>query len=329
MDAAADRMETRATRVLGIRYPIVQGGLARVARAELAAAVSQAGGLGQIAMAGLHQPDLLRAEIRKARALTSAPFAVNFPIGRIDISALVDLSVEEGVPVLSFTAGNPRPWIDRLAGTGTRTLVLVAGAEQARKAEQAGADVVATVGYEGGGHLGRSDLTTMVAVPMVVDAVGIPVLASGGIVDGRGLAAALALGADGIELGTRFVATREAAAHERYKAALLAAQPEDTLVIKQSLGMPGRVLDSAWTRRIQAAEKAGADRDSVLAMVDWAANERAAVGGELDDGLVWAGQAVGLIDDLPPAGEVVARIVAGARAAAGRAAALTGAQGEG
>lgn len=317
-------METRATQALGIRFPIVQGGLARIARAELAAAVSAAGGLGQIAMAGMHRPDELRAEIRRARALTDAPFAVNFPIGHQDIAPMVEVAVEERVPVLSFTAGNPRPWIARLAGTGIRSLVLVAGAEQARKAEQAGADVIATVGYEGGGHLGRSDLTTIVAVPMVVDAVRIPVLASGGIADGRGLAAALALGADGIEVGTRFVATREACAHDHYKVALLAAQPEDTMVIKQSLGMPGRVLDGAWTRRIREAERAGADRATLLAMVSGQVNERAAIGGALEDGLVWAGQAVGLIADIPTAGALVARIVAEARAAGARAAGLLG-----
>lgn len=221
---AEDRLETRVTRVFGIRYPIVQGGLSRIARAELAAAVSNAGGLGQIAMAGVATtPELLRTEIYKAKALTSAPFAINFPIGHPKIEALLEVVMEEKVATVSLTRGDPRPAIARLAGSGIRVLVLVSGPEQAKKAEQAGADVVATVGYEGGGHLGRTDLTTFVGVPLVMDAVSIPVVAGGGVADGRGLAAALALGADGVEVGTRFVAVREAFAHENYKSVLLRA----------------------------------------------------------------------------------------------------------
>ena len=238
------QIETRVTRLLGIRYPIVQGGLARVATAPLAAAVSNAGGLGQIASAGLDGPVALRAEIRRCRALTALPFAVNFPIGRQDIWPGLEAALEEGVGIIALTAGNPAPYIRRCQEAGAKTLVLTAGPELAQKAEAVGADMVATVGYEGGGHIGRSDETTLVMVPRVVAAVKIPVLASGGIATGAGLLAALALGAEGVEMGTRFVATAEAQAHAAYKQALAAAAPGDTMIIKRTLGMPGRVLRS-------------------------------------------------------------------------------------
>ena len=308
--AAAAGIETRATRLLGIRLPIVQGGLARVAFAELAAAVSNAGGLGQISTVGLGTPERLRAEIRRCRALTDEPFGVNFPIGRSDIAPLLEAALEEGVRVVALTAGNPAPFIRRCEGTGARTLVLTAGPELARKAEAAGADLVATVGYEGGGHIGRGDETTLVMVPRVVAAVKIPVLASGGVATGAGLLAALALGAEGVEMGTRFVATREARAHPAYKAALAAAAPADTVVVKRSLGTPGRVLDGPQARRILAAEAAGAPKEEVLRLVSGAANALGTDDGDLDGGYVWAGQCIGLIGAVEPAGDVVRRMAA-------------------
>lgn len=313
-----DRIETRATRALGIRYPIVQGGLARIARAELAAAVSNAGGMGQIAVAGLEQPDRLRAEIRKAKRLTDAPFGINFPVGHLPIDALLDVALEEGVAAMSFTGGNPKPYIRRLEGTGIGILVLVSGPEQAQKAEQAGAHVIATVGFEGGGHIGRSDLTTMVAVPLVVRSVGIPVLAGGGIADGHGLAAALALGADGVEVGTRFIAVKEAFAHENYKSAVVGANAEDTVVVKRTLGIPGRALANAWTGKILAAEAAGQPREAVLGMVRADSNERGVFDGDMENSLLWVGQAAAMVDDVPGAGEVIERMVTEARSAAGR-----------
>ena len=300
---------TRVTRLLGIRHPIIQGGLARVAGAELAAAVSNAGGLGQIASAGLADAAALRAEIRRCRALTDHPFAVNFPIGRGDIRPLLDAAREEGVRVIALTAGNPAPYIARCQAVGAKTLVLTAGPELAKKAEAAGADMVATVGFEGGGHIGRSDETTLVMVPRVVAAVTIPVLASGGIATGAGLLAALALGAEGVELGTRFVATTEARAHPAYKQALVAAAPADTMLIKQSLGMPGRVLRSRHAEAIRAAETAGAPQEEIVAMIAGGVNARGTDAGELDTSYVWAGQCVGLIGQVEPAGAIVARMI--------------------
>ncbi len=314
----APGIATRATRLLGIRLPIVQGGLARVAFAELAAAVSNAGGLGQIATAGLDTPERLRAEIRRCRAMTDRPFGVNFPIGRFDLTPMLEAALEEGVRVIALTAGNPAPYIRRCEGTGARTLVLTAGPELARKAEAAGADLVATVGYEGGGHIGRGDETTLVMVPRVVAAVKIPVLASGGIATGAGLLAALALGAEGVEMGTRFVATNEARAHPAYKAALAAAGPADTVVVKRNLGTPGRVLDGPQARRILAAEAAGAPPEELLRLVDGAANALGTEQGDLEGGYVWAGQCAGLIGAVEPAGEVVRRMASEALAGVAR-----------
>jgi NADH:quinone reductase (non-electrogenic) len=311
-------IETRVTRLLGIRYPIVQGGLARVAFSGLAAAVSNAGGLGQISTAGLDGPEALRAEIRRCRSLTDRPFAVNFPIGRNDITPGLEAALEEGVRIIALTAGNPAPYLRRCQEAGAKTLVLTAGPELARKAEAAGADMVATVGYEGGGHIGRSDETTLVMVPRTVAAVRIPVLASGGIATGAGLLAALALGAEGVEMGTRFVATAEAQAHAAYKQALAGAAPVDTMIIKRTLGMPGRVLRSPHAEAILAAETAGAPKEEVVAMILGALNARGTDEGDLAGSYVWAGQCVGLFDQVEPAGEVVRRMAAEAAEGLGR-----------
>jgi enoyl-[acyl-carrier protein] reductase II len=289
-----------------------------VAYGDLAAAVSNAGGLGQISTVGLEDPERLRAEIRRTRTLTDKPFGVNLPIGRVDLAPLLEVALEEGVALLALTGGNPAPYLRRAQGRGARTLVLTAGVELARKAEDLGADMVATVGYEGGGHIGRTDETTMVMVPRVAAAVRIPVLASGGIADGRGLLAALALGAEGAEMGTRFVATAQARAHDAYKRAIAAARPADTRIIKRSLGIPGRVLASAYAERIQAVEAAGAPAEQVVRMVGGEVNARGVEGGDLDGSFVWAGQAAGLVDAVEDAGAVVARMAAEAASGLGR-----------
>jgi NAD(P)H-dependent flavin oxidoreductase YrpB (nitropropane dioxygenase family) len=322
-------MRTRVTELLGISYPIVQGGLAHLSLAPLAAAVSGAGGLGQMGVACYATPEELRADIARCRAQTDRPFGVNFPIGVKPLDAFLEVALAERVPIISLTGGNPEPLLRRIhaAGQGTRTLVLVAGVRAARKAADLGADAVVAVGFEGGGHLGRDDIGTLVLVPRIVDAVSIPVLASGGIADGRGLAAALALGAEGVELGTRFVAVREGNAHPRYKDAIIAAQETDTLIIERSIGRPARVLRSPFAEQILALEAdlaaRGADREAALAeilpFIQGANNTRAALEGDLDHGFVWAGQVVGLINDIPAAPDLVWRMVTEARSCLQRA----------
>jgi enoyl-[acyl-carrier protein] reductase II len=329
-------MRTRFSERFGVRYPIVQGGLAHLAYSGLATAVSEAGGLGQIGVACFETPEELRADIRRLKARTNLPYGVNFPLGHRPLDAFVDVALEEGAPVISITAGNPEGILRRIQQSGLaplpKTMVLVAGTRAAKKSEDLGADAVIAVGYEGGGHLGRDDIGTLVLVPRVVETVGIPVLASGGIADGRGLAAALALGADGVELGTRFIAVQECIAHPAYKEALVQASETDTALIERSIGRPARVLKGPLVERILAVEEAlerrGASRDDALAellpYIRGEVNKRAATEGHLDEGFIWAGQVAGLIRDVPTARELVERMVREAHAAAARVTAALG-----
>ncbi len=316
-------MHTRFTALVDIRYPIVQGGLAHLSFAELAAAVSNAGGLGQIGCACFATPEELRADIQKAKRLTSQPFGVNFPIGHVPLEAFVDAALAEEPAVISITGGNPESLLRRIqqSGVAVHTMVLVAGVRAAQKAEALGADAVIAVGFEGGGHLGRDDIGTMVLTPRIVDSVKIPVLASGGIADGRGLAAALALGAEGVELGTRFVAVSESNAHPAYQQALVEAKETDTVIIERAIGRPARALKGPFVEKIlqleDKLEKTGAPPDErlhrLLPYMLRHMNTRASLEGELDEGFVWAGQVVGLINDIPAAKELIERMVGEAR----------------
>ncbi|QCJ41913.1 nitronate monooxygenase [Bacillus sp. S3] len=304
--------QTRVTETLGIRIPIIQGGLAYLAYSELAAAVSNAGGLGQITAMSLSNPEQLREEIRKVKHLTKHPFGVNFAIGQhgrpfVDF---LQVAIEEEVPVVSMTGGNPAPIFDQLKGTTIKKLVLVAARRQAIKAEQLGADAVMVVGQEGGGHLGRDDIGTMVLIPQVVDAVSIPVIASGGIGDGRGLMAALSLGAEGVEMGTRFIATKECIhAHEVYKQRLVEGTEADTVVIKRSLGAPARAIANPWTEQILEIEKKNANYDQLKEFISGTANKRYIYEGDEGKGFAWAGQVMGLIKDIPSVSVLFERMI--------------------
>lgn len=301
-------MRTRVTDLLGTQYPIVQGGLQHLALPELCAAVSEAGALGQLTAAAFSSPTELREAIDRTRSLTSKPFGVNFAIGFRPLADHLTAALEAGIRVFSFTGGNPEPFFVQLRGHDACTMVLVAAVRQAQKAEALGASAVIAVGCEGGGHIGRDDVSTLILVPRVVDSVKIPVLASGGIGDARGLVAALALGAEGIEMGTRFVATQECLAHPSYKQALVETPETGTVVIERSIGRPGRVLQGPWAERILEMERRGASLEELLPLINGEVNRRAARDGELDRGFAWAGQVVGLIQDVPPAGELIRRI---------------------
>ncbi|WP_298826508.1 nitronate monooxygenase family protein [uncultured Planococcus sp.] len=303
---------TRVTELLNIRYPIIQGGLAYLAYAELAAAVSNAGGLGQITAMSLSTPEELRKEIQKVRELTDKPFGVNFAIGDHGraFSHMLDVAIEEKVPVVSMTGGNPTPIFEQLKGTDIKKLVLVAARRQAEKAESLGADAVMVVGQEGGGHLGRDDIGTMVLIPQVVDAVNIPVIASGGIGDGRGWMAAHALGAEGIEMGTRFIATKECVhASEAYKEQLVNSSENDTVIIKRSIGTPARTLRSSWTDKILEIESQTPTYEALKEFISGEANKRFIYNGEKDQGFGWAGQVTGLIKDVPTVQELIEEMV--------------------
>ena len=303
---------TRITELLNIKYPIVQGGLAYLAYANLAAAVSEAGGLGQITAMSLESPEALRTEIRKVKALTANPFGVNFAIGQHGrpYEHLLDVAIDEGVKVVSVTGGNPAPFFDYLKDVNMKKLVLVAAKRQAQKAESLGADAVMVVGQEGGGHLGRDDIGTMVLVPQVVDAVNIPVIASGGIGDGRGWMAAHALGADGIEMGTRFIATQECVyANAVYKNALLKSKETGTVIIKRSIGAPARALANEWTEQILHLEAQNAQYEELKHFISGEANKRFIHEGDSQTGFGWAGQVAGMIDDIPTVSQLIDRMV--------------------
>lgn len=305
--------KTEVTELLGIKYPIIQGGLAYLAYSELAAAVSNAGGLGQITAMSLPNPEALRSEIHKVRMLTEKPFGVNFAIGQHGrpFSHYLAVAIEEKVPVISMTGGNPAPIFEQLEGTNIRKLVLVAAKRQAQKAEELGADAVMVVGQEGGGHLGKSDIGTMVLIPSVVDAVSIPVIASGGIGDGRGLMAALSLGAQGIEMGTRFIATKECVhANEQYKKKLIDGTENDTTVIKRTLGTPARAISNPLTERIIEIENQnGGNYEALKDFISGAANRKYIYDGDEENGFGWAGQVMGLIKDAPSVGELFERMI--------------------
>jgi NAD(P)H-dependent flavin oxidoreductase YrpB (nitropropane dioxygenase family) len=260
----------------------------------------------------LPNPESLREEIRKVKTLTNKPFGVNFAIGQHGrpFKEFLTVAVEEEVPVVSVTGGNPAPFFDELKGVNVKKLVLVAARRQAVKAEQLGADAVMVVGQEGGGHLGRDDVSTFVLVPQVVDSVSIPVIASGGIGDGRGLMAALSLGAEGVEMGTRFIATKECVhAHESYKKALIDGDERSTVVIKRTLGAPARAIRNDWTEKILALEAQNATYEDLKDYISGTANKRWIHEGNEQEGFGWAGQVMGLIKDVPTVDELFKRMI--------------------
>lgn len=306
------KWKTRVTDLLNINYPIIQGGLAHLAYADLASAVSNAGGLGQITAMSLNDEHELRNEIKRVKLLTSNPFGVNFAIGQHNRSfeKMVNIAIAEEVPVISVTGGNPKGVLDMVNGTNMKKLVLVATKRQAQKAEELGADAVMVVGQEGGGHIGRADTGTMVLTPQVVVHVSIPVISSGGIVDGRGMMAALALGAEGIEMGTRFIATKECIdAHHIYKQALVEADENSTVVIKRSLGAPARALKNDWTDKIIEIEANQGTYDQLQDYISGSANKEYIHNGKEQAGFGWAGQGSISISDIPTVDELITRMI--------------------
>ncbi len=311
---------TRVTKLLDITYPIIQGGLAHLAYSDLAAAVSNAGGLGQLTAMSMEGPEQLKEEIVKIREKTRQPFGVNFAIGQHGrpFDEMVQVAIDLEVPVISVTGGNPAPVLKRVEGKGIKTLVLVAARRQAVKAEELGADAVMVVGQEGGGHLGRDDVGTFVLTPQVVDAVDIPVIASGGIGDGRGLMAALALGADGVEMGTRFIATKECIhAHPDYQKALVEADETSTTVIKRSLKAPARALKNNWTHRILEMEAQQVGFEGLKSYISGQANKKFIHDGQQEYGFGWAGQVASRIQDVPTVSELFKRMLSEAEAIRG------------
>ena len=284
-------MKTVLCELLGIEKPILQGGMAWIADAELAAAVSNAGGLGIISAMNLG-PDYLREQIQRARELTDKPFGVNIMLLNPNAEEVAKIVVEEGVQAVTTGAGNPGKFMELWKNAGVKVIPVVASVAMAKMMERAGADAVVAEGMESGGHIGST--TTMALVPQVVDAVSIPVIAAGGIADGRGMAAAFMLGAEGIQMGTRFVASKESIVHENYKNQIIKAKDIDSVVTGMSTGHPVRSLRNQMTREYLKLEKENADFME-LEKLTLGSLRKAVQDGDTVNGTLMAGQIAGLI----------------------------------
>jgi enoyl-[acyl-carrier protein] reductase II len=314
-------MKTRITELLGIRHPVFQAAMSWASsNAPLVVAVSNAGALGVIA-AGPMRPDDFRKALADIRAGTDKPYGVNIPLTHPRAPDLLDIACEARIPVMVASQGGPRAHLARFRALGTRWLHVVASVEHALKAEAAGVDALVVDGMEAGGHPPPSEVTTLVLVRRVLKAVKLPVVASGGVADGAGVAALLALGADAVQLGTRFIATPEASVHENYKRAVLAADVDGSALVARGR-LPIRQLKNAFSDKFNAAERAGATQAELDAIFDAASLKQAALEGDVEWGKVEAGQSAGLVDEILPAAEVVRRLVAEMEEARARLAAL-------
>lgn len=301
------RIRTPVTDLLGIRYPILQAGMIWASGYKLAVACAEADILGTIGSAGM-KPDLLRSQIRKARALTTKRLAVNVPLLRGDAAELVEIAIGEGIEVLVTSAGNPSILGPRIKAARARWIHVVPSVRHGRKAEDSGADLVVGEGFEAGGHNGVDEITTLALVPQLVDALRIPVVAAGGIADGRGFLAAMALGAQGISVGTRFAATLESSSHQRYKEAVVAAADSATSLFAKKVA-PVRAIMNEFVRRVREAEARGATREELEAVYGRSHSRRGILEGDLEEGELEAGQSSGLVREILPAAEVVRRFV--------------------
>lgn len=286
---------------LGIKYPIIQGGMANIALGEFAAAVSNAGGLGLIASGGF-DAERIREEIKKCRAKTDKPFGVNLMLMNPDVDNIAKMLVEEKVDVITTGAGSPEKYIDAWKEAGSKVIPVVASVALAKRMERMGADAVIAEGGESGGHVG--EMTTMALVPMVVDAVEIPVIAAGGIADGRGIVAAMALGAIGVQIGTVLLASEECPIHENYKQAVVKAKDNQTAVTGRSAGAPVRVIKNNMTREYLKMENSGVERDE-LEKLTLGSLRRAVIDGDTKNGSLMAGQICGLVKEVKPVADIL------------------------
>lgn len=274
---------------------------------KLAVAVSEAGVLGLIG-SGSMKPDLLRDHIQKAKNKTDKPFGVNIPLLRRDAEDLINVTVDEDVRIVFTSAGHPGKFIDKLKKAGCFVVHIVPSVKYALKAESVGCDAVVAEGFEAGGHNGLDEITTFVLIPQVVDAIKIPVIAAGGIADGRGMAAAFALGAEGVQIGTRFAASIESSAHQNYKRAIVEAADNSTVLILKNI-TPVRMIKNKFSQQIIDAENRGATTEELANMLGKGRERIAILEGNLDEGEIEAGQCAGMIKEILPAGEIVRKIV--------------------
>ncbi|MFZ5596200.1 MAG: enoyl-[acyl-carrier-protein] reductase FabK [Bacillota bacterium] len=296
--------------LLNIEYPVLQGGMAWVSTAELAAAVSEAGGLG-IVGAGQAPPEWVLDQVKKTKALTNRPFGVNIMLRSPFVDQIMEVILDEMVPVVTTGAGNPGKYVPALQERGIRVIPVVASVALAKRLTRSGVDALIAEGMESGGHIG--DLTTMALVPQIVDAVDVPVIAAGGIYDGRGFAAAMSLGAAGVQMGTRFMCALECTIHNNVKDMVIRAKDRDTVVTGKSTGHPVRVLQNKLARKFLEMEKKGEPPEEIE-KVGIGALKAAMVDGDVEMGSVMAGQVSAMVNRIQPAGEIVRQVMEEARA---------------
>ena len=300
-------IKTSVTDLFQIDYPIIQAGMVWCSGHRLASAVSNAGGLGLIG-AGSMKPELLAEHIRACHEETPRSFGVNIPLIRGDVERLIETAIQEGVRIIFTSAGNPGLHVKRIRDAGVTMVHVIASVKHALKAESAGVDAVVAEGFEAGGHNGMDEITTFCLIPQVADAVKIPVIAAGGIADGRGMAAAMALGASGVQVGTRFAATVESSAHMNYKQAVVDAGDNATLLTMKSL-TPVRLIRNRFALAASEAERNCATPDEMRELLGVKRERRGIFEGDLDEGELEAGQSSGLVHEILPAAEVVRRMV--------------------
>jgi enoyl-[acyl-carrier protein] reductase II len=299
-------MQNRITKLFNIKYPIVQAGMIWASGWRLASAVSNAGALGIIG-AGSMYPEVLREHIQKCRAATQKPFGVNLPLLYPDIDKHIQIILEEKVPIVFTSAGNPKTWTSTLKENGITVVHVVSSSKFALKAQQAGCDAVVAEGFEAGGHNGREETTTMVLIPAVCAAVNIPVLAAGGIATGRQMLAAMVLGADGVQVGSRFVASTEASSHINFKNGVIAAQEGDTQLSLKQL-TPVRLLKNNFFTQVQKAEDECASADELKKLLGRGRARKGMFDGDMEEGELEIGQVSAIIKEIKPAAEIVQRM---------------------
>jgi len=296
-------MRSRVTEIFGIRYPVIQAGMVWVSGWRLAAAVSDAGGLGLIG-AGSMKPELLREHIRRARTATASPFGINIPLLRRDAEDLIRVVLEENVRIVFTSAGHPGKYLPMLKDGGCTVAHVVPSVKHARKVESVGCDAVVAEGFEAGGHNGFEETTTLSLIPQVADAVAIPVIAAGGIADGRQMAAAFALGAEGVQIGTRFAATEESSGHPLFKQHIVDAQEGGTVLTMKKIA-PVRLLRTPFALRAVDAEARGAGEEELRELLGQKREMRGMFEGDNDEGEFEAGQSSALVREIRPAADVL------------------------
>lgn len=300
-------MKTRVTQIFNIDFPLIQAGMVWCSGWRLASAVSNAGGLGIIG-AGSMYPDVLREHIQKCKQATTKPFAVNVPLLYPNIEELMNIIVQEGVKIVFSSAGNPKTWTPFLKEKGITVVHVVSSAKFAKKAEEAGVDAVVAEGFEAGGHNGREETTTMVLVPQVVEVVKIPVIAAGGIASGKAMLAAFALGAEGVQIGSRFVASLESSAHENFKNKVIHTQEGETLLTLKEL-TPVRLIKNKFFQMVEEAKQKGASADELKALLGRGRAKKGMFEGDMEEGELEIGQVASTIKEIKSAGDIVREIM--------------------